>query len=131
MADATETLIAGLRAWTKDHDAHVRAAVELLIGNGGWLRRQDFRAACVRGTARKADVPWISWPLARAFYDSGPLGSTSQMAILDLAVALGEDQYRIGIMGHAHRRSIATAVMAACGLGEIVTPGSGKGETGG
>ena len=30
MSDATEQLIKHLRAWTREHDPHVRAAVELL-----------------------------------------------------------------------------------------------------
>ena len=114
-----EALVAGLRVWTKDHDPHVRAAVELLIWHGGggyWLRRADFTTACVRRDRREA---WIDWAGAREFVSAGPRASSSEMAILDLAVALGEDRYRLGIMGHAHSRSIASAVTAACGLGEV------------
>lgn len=121
MPDTTETLIAGLRAWTKNHDSHVRAAVELLIwhGDGGyWLRRPDFIKACVRKNAGEA---WITWHDARKFVDSRPRASTSELAILDLAVALGEDRFRLGIMGHAHLRSIGNAVYAACGLAAVVT----------
>jgi hypothetical protein len=42
-----DDLVAGLRAWTKDHDAHVRAAVDLLIWKESWLRRASFVRACV------------------------------------------------------------------------------------
>ncbi len=38
------------------------------------------------------------------------------MAVLDLAVALGENRYRFSIMGPANSRMIARAV--ACALGE-------------
>ena len=114
-------LTACLRKWTSGHDAHVRAAVELLIwhGDGGyWLRRPDFIRACVRKNAGEA---WITWHDARAFCDSSPRGSSSELAILDLAVALGEDRFRLGIMGHAHLRSIALAMWAACGLGKVTS----------
>ena len=112
MAD-TEALITGLRRWTKDHDAHVRAAVELLTWHEFWLRRQDFiRAAVKRG---HGDV-WIDWDAARKFVDAGTKASTSEHAILDLAVALGENRYRLSMMGSAHSQAIADAVRAAVGL---------------
>ena len=38
------------------------------------------------------------------------------MAILDLAVALGENRYRLSVMGAANARSIATAVARATGV---------------
>ena len=105
-------LIAGLRAWTRGHDPHVRAAAELLIEHDVWLRRADFTRACVRSRDREA---WIDWQAARAFADAGTAASTSEMAILDLAVALGENRYRLSIMGAANARSIATAVARAVG----------------
>jgi hypothetical protein len=100
-------LIAGLRGWTRHHDLHVRAAVELLIEHDVWLRRPDFTRACIFRSGREA---WIDWRAARAFVDAGTVASTSEMAVLDLAVALGENRYRLSIMGAANSRSIATAV---------------------
>ena len=38
------------------------------------------------------------------------------MAILDLAVALGENRYRLSIMGTANARMIAAAVARATGV---------------
>ncbi len=105
-------LIAGLRAWTRDHDPHVRAAVELLIEHDSWLRRADFTRACVRSRGGEA---WIDWQAARVFVDAGTAASTSEMAILDLAVALGENRYRLSIMGAANARVIAAAVARAIG----------------
>lgn len=112
MADTTETLTAGLRAWTREHDYHVRAAMELIIWHGGWLRRQDFLKAAV---VRKHGDTWIDWDAARAFVDAGARASTSEMALLDLAVALGENRYHLSIMGHAHSRAIAKAFAQAVG----------------
>lgn len=120
MADAAaEELTAALRAWARDRDTW-RAAVELLIWHDGWLRRQDFRQACI-GSGR--GYTCIRWDDARAFADrvsagglDAPEASTSEAAILDLAVALGEDRFRLGNMGHAHRRAAVTAVAQAVGL---------------
>jgi hypothetical protein len=106
------SLVRALRRWTHDHDPHVRAAVELLIEHGTWIRRADFARACVEQDGREA---WINWRKAREFADSGSVASTSQMAVLDLAVALGENRYKFSIMGPANSRMIAQAVARALG----------------
>ena len=108
-----DPIVTGLRAWTRHHDAHVCAAAELLIDHGFWLRRRDFLRACVHRDGRQA---WIGWHEAREFTDAGPRASTSELAVLDLAVALGENRYRLSIMGHAHSQWIATAVARAVGM---------------
>ncbi len=105
-------LAAQLRAWTRAHDLHVRAAVELLIDQGTWLCRADFIRTCVYRHGQEA---WIDWAAARRYADSGPGGSTSELAILDLVVALGENRYRLSIMGQANARLIAAAVARAVG----------------
>jgi hypothetical protein len=110
-----DDLAIGLRKWTAHHDAHVRAAVDLLIWHDFWLRRNDFRKACVIADSADGDA-WISWSNARGFVDRNPRASTSELAILDLAVALGEDRYRLGIMGARHSEAIADAVCRACGV---------------
>ena len=79
-----------------------------------WLRRADFTRACIRSAA--AGRPVSTGQAARAFADAGTVASTSEMAILDLAVALGENRYRLSIMGAANARSIATAVARAAGV---------------
>ena len=119
MPDETEALIAGLRRWTREHDAHVRAAAELLIWHEYWLRRRDFGHAAIEYYPRDR-MHVIDWRQAREFCDSQPGGSTSELAILDLAVALGENRYRLSIMGSAHSRAIADAVAAAVGLGPVI-----------
>jgi hypothetical protein len=110
--DATEALIKHLRAWTQNHDPHVRAAVELLIWHEFWLRRADFRTAAVHRSRYEANIDWSA---AREFVDAGARASTSEMALLDLAVALGENRYRLSIMGSAHSKAIAKAVAQAVG----------------
>ena len=110
--DAT---VAGLRRWTATHDAHVRAAAELLIWHEHWLRRPDFRRACIHDDTAIDGSMWINWRQAREFCDSAPRGSVSELAILDLAVALGENRYRLSIMGHAHSQAIVQAVARALG----------------
>jgi len=110
--DPHAALTAALHAWTQHHDPHVRAAVGLLIEHDFWLRRPDFTRACVHRHGRET---WIDWDAARAFTDADPGASASQLAILDLAVALGENQYRLSIMGAANSRAIAAAVARAVG----------------
>jgi hypothetical protein len=107
-----DTLVRLLRRWTHNHDPHVRAAVELLIKHETWIRRADFRRAAIEANSREA---WINWRKAREFADAGPTASTSEMAVLDLAVAIGENRYRFSIMGRANSRMIAQAVARALG----------------
>jgi hypothetical protein len=108
-----DILVAALRTWIRGHDPHVRAAVELLIEHDVWLRRPDFTRACISRSGREAYVNWVA---ARTFADAGAVASTSEMAILDLAVALGENRYRLSIMGDTHSRWIATTVARAVGV---------------
>jgi hypothetical protein len=110
-----DTLARALRRWTGNHDPHVRAAVDLLIEHETWIRRADFRRACVHADGREA---WVSWREAREFAESRPVGSTSELAVLDLAVALGENRFKFSIMGPAHSRMMATAVARALGEGQ-------------
>jgi hypothetical protein len=111
--DRHDALVVALRAWTRNHDPHVCAAVGLLIEHDFWLRRPDFTRGCVHRNGREA---WIDWQAARAFADAGPGASTSQLAILDLAVTLGENRFCLSIMGAANSQSIAAAVARAVGV---------------
>lgn len=113
--NATEALIAGLREWAKYQAPHVRAAVELLAWHGYWIGGGD--RSWLRHHPDEGMVS-VNWRAAREYYDACGIGSTSERAVLDLAIALGQDRYRLGIMGHAHLRSIGNAFYAACGLAE-------------
>ncbi len=96
-------------------DSHRCAAVELLIRHDGWLRRLDFYTAAVEQHGR---VWIVNWRKAREFLDTNPAGSTSELAILDLAVSLAEDRFKFSIMGPATSGLVLDAVRGALGLGD-------------
>jgi hypothetical protein len=102
-----EDLAAGLRGWVRGGTAHEQAAVELLIWHETWLRRPDFKGACMTQLAAGL-VARIDWYEAREFIDRGysqrgqqrPVpASSSQRRVLDLVVALGEDQFGLSGLG--------------------------------
>jgi hypothetical protein len=107
-----DTTVHALRRWAASMDRRDQAAVDLLAWHESWLRRADFTTAAVEN--RGVHLA-INWRKAREFYDSGPGASTSQLAILDLAVTLAEDRFRFGIMGDAHSQAIVRAVAQALG----------------
>lgn len=104
----------GLRAWTARHDPHVRAAVELLIDHDHWLRNGHFVRACVR-TSRSDGTVWIDWRAARDTYERGLIGSSTELAVLDYAIALGENRYRLAAMDRTNSRLLITATTRALG----------------
>jgi hypothetical protein len=105
-----------MRAWAAGMDPHVHAAVELLIAHDSWLRRRDFLTAAVHVDTRGAG--WINWREARGAFDAGRLdkSSSTERAVLDLAIALGENRYRLNAMGTSNASLIATAVALSVGL---------------
>ena len=110
------TVAAGLRLWVDGHNPTVRAAVELLIRHGVWLRRVDLHAAALY---RDPDGSyWIDWTALRREFDAGHLdhSTVKDLAVLDLALALATDRYRLSAMGTGNARLIADAVTAALGL---------------
>lgn len=113
--DDFEALVASLRKWTKGNDPHVRAAVELLISDARWLRRQDFVSACV---VRDGDRPaWIPWQDARDFIGANrSQASTTEMVILELAVAIGSNRYKLSYLDDRQAQLIVTAFAAALGM---------------
>jgi len=128
-----EDLAAGLRGWARGRTAHEQAAVELLIWHETWLRRPDFKDACITQRAPGL-VAIINWYEARGFADRGyarrgqrPLpAASSQRRLLDLAVALGENMFGLSGMGLVHRWHMAAAFARACGCtleGPVPEPG--------
>ena len=106
----------GLCRWVRSHDAHVRAAVGLLIASEVWLARSEFRITCIE---RDDDgTCWIDWTDARAAFDTGRFAkaSSTEIALLDLAIALGEDRYRFSRIDSAQARTVVEAVAAAGGV---------------
>jgi len=86
--------------------------VGLLVAHGIWPAREEFRACVERD---RDGTCWIDWLDARAAFDAGHFAnaSTSEIAVLDLAIALGEDRFRFSRMGLANARAIAEAVAKA------------------
>ncbi|AEA22312.1 hypothetical protein Psed_0030 [Pseudonocardia dioxanivorans CB1190] len=114
-ASATSAIV-GLRRWARGHSPQVAAAVGLLIAHGTWPARQEFRDACIE---RDRDgTCWIDWTDVREAFDAGAFmkASTSEIAVLDLAIALGEDRFRFSRMGPANARAIADVIAAAVGV---------------
>lgn len=106
MADFEATATA-LRRWTKDHDPHVRAAVELLVWHEYWLRREDFRAAVI-GTS--TTETWVRWDEATHFRKTkGLSASRSELAILDIAVTIGKDDFKLSRMNDEQAEAIVKA----------------------
>lgn len=104
---------ASLRKWATGHSPHVLAAVDLLDEHGTWFRRQDFTGQCV--DSDDDGITWINWTKAREAYEAGLRGSSTELAVLDFAIALGQDRYRFSQMGNANSRSLVEAVTAALG----------------
>lgn len=108
-----DKLTAGLRKWTRDHDPHVRAAVELLIADGFWIGREDFVQAAVQEDGR--GTAWIAWDLAGSFGRRAG-ASSSQKALLALAVSIGADRYRLSRMDDRQAGLAVTALATASGM---------------
>lgn len=114
-AGGSAGVVAGLHRWIDGHDPHVQAAVWLLLAHEVWPRRGEFLRACVN---RDADgLWWIDFTAARTAFEAGEFdaASSTELAILDLAIALGTDRFRFRAMGPGNARTIATAVAHAVG----------------
>lgn len=111
-----ERLVTELRRWTRNHDNHVRAAVELLIGHGYWLHNRDFVSASI---VSAPDGSYIHWRATREAYDADEFAqsSTSERAVLDFAIALATDRFRFSVMGAVGRSLVSAAVATAVGRG--------------
>ena len=112
-----DQLVRGLRGWVRNHDLNVQAAVELLISHDVWLRRTDlgFAGRCVQPTSDGHYC--IDWRAARAAFEAGEFtcASTTERAVLDVAIALGEDRYRFTHMGTANAQLLIEATTRALG----------------
>jgi hypothetical protein len=108
------TLAERLRAGARDAAPHKNAAVELLISDihSAWLDNERFVELCVFDTA---DDAYINWNTVRTAFDEGLFdkSSTTERAILDFAIALGEDHYRFAIMDDRQRALLAAATVRA------------------
>ena len=93
------------------------AAVRLLLWHDSWLRREDFRRACLSASP----TVLLDWRAAAKFLAAAPVGaSSSQVVVLEVAIALAEDKLHLTGLGYAHQRAVAKAFAAA--LGQELTP---------
>lgn len=114
----TDRMYEALRRGAAVQNDHRRAGVELLIQHEHWLSRADFRRAALRDDPEYGEA-LIRWDQAGEFLDSGPRGSTSELAVLRLAVALARDTFDFGVMGRGHRAMIRQALDTALGAPEV------------
>lgn len=121
MTDIDET-VKGLRKWAATMDDRHGAALELLCWHDFWLRRADFREACV---ARVSGDTVIRWREARELAEGQPRCSTSEETVLRLAVAIGLDDFGLSGLGHAHRRAVVRAFATAAGV-DVQIAGEGQ-----
>jgi hypothetical protein len=121
MADFDAT-VKGLRAWTRNQDGHVRAAVDVLVDHGYWLRHEVFTSAWMGVVRQDENDTWIDWDKARGFCESSQVrgASVSQISVLRFAVALGLDRYRLGFASEGDARAAVRAVATATGLEEML-----------
>lgn len=111
----TDELTDRLVRWSNDADCRVQAAVGLLVEHGYWLNRAGLRQLMIHDL--EDDTVWLRWSQVReALNEDLFRASTTEMAVLDFAVALAEDRYRWSSMGDANRRALATATNTALGL---------------
>lgn len=108
-----DKIAAALRKWAASQDNSDKAAVELLCWHEHWILRADFRAACVR---KVSGYTVIRWREAREFAESQPRCSTSEEAVLRIAVAIALDDFRLAHFGSQHRRAVVRAFAASVGL---------------
>jgi len=112
MSEST-TLPAELLDWASEQQPHRRAAVGLLVEHEHWLHRRDFIDS--EAVYQDPDGAYLRFTRARELFDQGAFDacSSSERAVLDLAIALGEDRYRIAGLGPAHRDMLRTALTTA------------------
>jgi|GEM_PF-2542267 len=111
MSEST-TLPAELLDWAREQEPHRRAAVQLLVEHEHWFNRRDFLES--DAVYRDPDGAYLRFTRARELFEQGAFpASSSEQAVLDLAIALGEDRYRLAGLGPAHRDMLRTALATA------------------
>jgi hypothetical protein len=108
-----DNLPAELRAWTKNHDNRVRAAVELLIEQDHWLWDEGFTSRCV---AIHGGITCLNFAEMKRYHDEGPPCSEGQAAILLVAADLGSGRWKLDTLDGRNRQRVADAVARAMGL---------------
>lgn len=111
-----ETTVAMVRKWSNPHDANVRAAVEMLIEHGHWLRNNDFLEKCAR-VDRFDGAMWIDWTAADRLLEKHELiGSSGELVLLKIAVALARDAFGGSSLDKINRGLVVRAFRDALGV---------------
>lgn len=118
MTDTTtmthEQLVEALHESAETHDMHVRAATELLLNDGFWLKNEAFVNAAVKITE---DGAYIRWRDAKDARVRGEFTAcTTQLGLLDLALTLGGNDFKFSRMDTPQSVLCLAAVAAALGL---------------
>ncbi|MFI7467513.1 hypothetical protein [Nonomuraea sp. NPDC049646] len=107
------TLPTGLAAWLHRHDAHVQAAVQLLVDHGHWLNDPTFVAVAIQHSTTGL-LSYIDWDrVQQAIDDRAFPATTSELAILRLAVMLGRDDLNLCTLDQRHREQVLQAMTYA------------------
>ena len=114
-----------LRNWAKGYSPDV-AAVELLISHDVWTRREDFhRYLWTSYDADGRPITAIDWESLSEVRTSGLIGSSSEMAILDIALSLatGKPISLAEVLGldATNTAAVASAVVRAAQHTDTVT----------
>lgn len=114
-----------LRTWA-DGCSDDAAAVELLIGHDTWLRRDDFRSYLEPGYDTDGqEITAIDWEGLLEVRTSGLAASTSEVAILDIALSLAAGKpISLGeVLGldATNTAAVATALVRAAQHTDTVT----------
>jgi len=107
-----EVIVRDVAEWARTNDPQVKAAVQLLLEHDTWFRRRDFLDAAV---VRIEGGHYVRWSAARDAFNEGVFNraSSTELAVLDLAIALGMDVYRFSSMGRTNKATVLDAVAAA------------------
>ncbi|MEC3977873.1 hypothetical protein [Amycolatopsis sp. H20-H5] len=103
-----------LTEWAASLDDGNRAAVRLLIEHDFWLHRKDFLEPCVH--VDRHGMAWVSWPTAGELLERAEFDvPDSALALLDFAICLAEDAFRLSRLEPANRALVVGAVIVAVG----------------
>lgn len=120
-----ERMNQALRAWAAGHSPDV-AAVELLIAHNCWLHRSDFRRYLETGhTADGQELTAIDWEGLLEVRNRGLIASSSEIAVLDIALSLAAGKYvsLADVLGldATNTAAVATALVRAAQHCDSVT----------
>lgn len=110
-------LVSRLRASASSQDSGVQAAVELLIDHDFWLRKSTFVQRFVNCAYGSTFVDWFDVDEAlTAKVRELMVASSSELAVLQLAVFLARDPMRLAVLGTGNAEIAARAFARALGV---------------